>query len=229
MATMLARHLSTRCLRASAAAAPGVVLAKAAASAAAAPFPPLASAPRPPLGSSRAQAIGIGSPLVPARSSSTSPSLKDAYDHILVERRLPEAGDGVVVVGGGVGLITLHRPKALNALCDALFEDLIHAVKAFEADDGVGCVVITGSGKAFAAGADISEMSKQEFASVYKKVRDFGQLQYYDALSLISSSSTNIHRNGRTCSLNGRRSCKPRSPSSPPSTASPWEAGASWP
>lgn len=66
-------------------------------------------------------------------------------------------------------MITLHRPKALNALCDALFEDLIHAVKAFEADDGVGCVVITGSGKAFAAGADISEMSKQEFASVYKK------------------------------------------------------------
>ena len=51
-----------------------------------------------------------------------------------------------------MGIITLHRPKALNALCDALFEDLIHAVRALENDDDVGCIVITGSGKAFAAG-----------------------------------------------------------------------------
>ncbi len=53
---------------------------------------------------------------------------------------------------GGVGIITLHRPKALNALCDALFDDLIHAVKAFDDDETIGCMVITGSGKAFAAG-----------------------------------------------------------------------------
>ncbi|EED91921.1 predicted protein, partial [Thalassiosira pseudonana CCMP1335] len=71
--------------------------------------------------------------------------------------------------GGGVGLITLHRPKALNALCDALFDDLIHAINAFEDDEDIGCVVITGSPKAFAAGADIEEMAKREFATVYKK------------------------------------------------------------
>lgn len=68
-----------------------------------------------------------------------------------------------------MGIVTLHRPKALNALCDALFEDLMHAVTAFEEDDDIGCIVITGSGKAFAAGADISEMSTREFATVYKK------------------------------------------------------------
>ena len=51
-----------------------------------------------------------------------------------------------------MGVITLHRPKALNALCDALFNDLIHAVMAFDHDENIGCVVITGSTKAFAAG-----------------------------------------------------------------------------
>jgi hypothetical protein len=76
--------------------------------------------------------------------------LKESYDHILVERRFPEDTTGIV--GGGVGIISLHRPNALNALCDALFEDLIHAVRAFDDDDDIGCVVITGSGKAFAAG-----------------------------------------------------------------------------
>jgi hypothetical protein len=96
----------------------------------------------------------------------TMATLSASYDHILAEKRMPETS----AKGGGVGLITLHRPKALNALCDALFEDLIHAVNAFEEDEDVGCVVITGSPKAFAAGADISEMSSQEFANVYKKV-----------------------------------------------------------
>jgi hypothetical protein len=96
----------------------------------------------------------------------TMATLSASYDHILAEKRMPETS----AKGGGVGLITLHRPKALNALCDALFEDLIHAVNAFEEDEDVGCVVITGSPKAFAAGADISEMSTQEFANVYKKV-----------------------------------------------------------
>ena len=96
-------------------------------------------------------------PLIAATSLATPPtrlfsssSLKDSYEHILTERRFPEDTSGIV--GGGVGIITLHRPKALNALCDALFEDLIHAVRALENDDDVGCIVITGSGKAFAAG-----------------------------------------------------------------------------
>jgi hypothetical protein len=75
-------------------------------------------------------------------------TLNESYDHILAEKRFPESS----AKGGGVGLITLHRPKALNALCDALFDNLIHAVMAFEHDEDVGCVVITGSPKAFAAG-----------------------------------------------------------------------------
>ena len=53
-----------------------------------------------------------------------------------------------------VGLITLNRPKVLNSLCDALFEDLIHASKTLNARDDIGCLVLTGSLKAFAAGAD---------------------------------------------------------------------------
>lgn len=67
-----------------------------------------------------------------------------------MERRFPS--EESTEQRGGVGIITLHRPKALNALCDALFDDLIHAVQAFDEDDSVGCIVITGSGKAFAAG-----------------------------------------------------------------------------
>lgn len=70
-----------------------------------------------------------------------------------------------------VGLIRLHRPKALNALSDALFADLIHAAKAFDADDKIGCMVVTGSSKAFAAGADISEMQDRTFDQAYQTVR----------------------------------------------------------
>mmetsp|Transcript_7814 Transcript_7814/g.16825 ORF Transcript_7814/g.16825 Transcript_7814/m.16825 type:complete len:371 (+) Transcript_7814:269-1381(+) len=98
-------------------------------------------------------------------SSFSCSTLKESYDYIQVEKRSPETN----VAGGSVGLITLHRPKALNALCDALFEDLIHAARALNEDDEVGCLVLTGSTKAFAAGADIEEMSKREFATVYKK------------------------------------------------------------
>jgi enoyl-CoA hydratase/carnithine racemase len=72
--------------------------------------------------------------------------------------------------GLGVGVITLNRPKALNALCDALFEDLIHAATAFNTDDKIGSIIITGKGKAFAAGADIEEMSQREFEFAYKTV-----------------------------------------------------------
>ena len=85
---------------------------------------------------------------VPTSSTRQMSTLKESYNHILAEKRLPDSS----AKGGGVGLITLHRPKALNALCDALFEDLIHAVNAFEEDEDVGCVVVTGSPKAFAAG-----------------------------------------------------------------------------
>jgi enoyl-CoA hydratase len=69
---------------------------------------------------------------------------------------------------GRVGIVTLNRPKQLNALNDQLMTELGNALKTFDADDGIGCMVITGSEKAFAAGADIGAMAKYTFADVYK-------------------------------------------------------------
>ena len=67
-----------------------------------------------------------------------------------------------------VGIVTLNRPKQLNALNDQLMDELGQALQAFEADDSVGCIILTGSEKAFAAGADIAAMAKFDFADVYK-------------------------------------------------------------
>ena len=67
-----------------------------------------------------------------------------------------------------VAIITLNRPKQLNALNDQLMDELGHALKGFDADPTIGCIVITGSEKAFAAGADISAMAKFSFADAYK-------------------------------------------------------------
>ncbi len=69
---------------------------------------------------------------------------------------------------GRVGIVTLNRPKQLNALNDQLMNELGAALKAFDADDGIGCMIITGSEKAFAAGADIGAMATYSFADVYK-------------------------------------------------------------
>jgi enoyl-CoA hydratase len=66
------------------------------------------------------------------------------------------------------GVITLNRPKALNALNDQLMDELGAALLAFDADDGIGCIVLTGSEKAFAAGADISRMATYDHMHVYK-------------------------------------------------------------
>ncbi|MBW4329436.1 enoyl-CoA hydratase [Stakelama sp. CBK3Z-3] len=77
------------------------------------------------------------------------------YETITVEQR------------GRVTLITLNRPKALNALNSQILIDLLDAMAAFDADKGQGCAVITGSEKAFAAGADIKEMQAQGFAEMY--------------------------------------------------------------
>ena len=66
-----------------------------------------------------------------------------------------------------VGIITLNRPKQLNALNDQLMDELAAALKAFELDASIGCMILTGSEKAFAAGADISAMAKYSFADVY--------------------------------------------------------------
>jgi len=78
------------------------------------------------------------------------------YENILVETR------------GRVGLITLNRPKALNALNDALMDELGNALAQFDADENIGCIVLTGSDKAFAAGADIGAMKDWSYMDVYK-------------------------------------------------------------
>ncbi|WP_101047850.1 enoyl-CoA hydratase [Macromonas nakdongensis] len=69
---------------------------------------------------------------------------------------------------GRVGIVTLHRPKQLNALNDQLMDELGAALKAFDADADIGCMIVTGSEKAFAAGADIGAMAQYTFADVYK-------------------------------------------------------------
>src|SRR5690606_7399529 len=73
-----------------------------------------------------------------------------------------------VEVRGRVGLLTLNRPQVLNALSNEVIDELSAAVRAFEADDGIGAMVLTGSQKAFAAGADISAMSDWTYMDVYK-------------------------------------------------------------
>ncbi len=67
-----------------------------------------------------------------------------------------------------VGIVTLNRPKQLNALNDQLMNELGQALQAFDADPAIGCIILTGSEKAFAAGADISAMAQYTFADVYK-------------------------------------------------------------
>ncbi len=79
-----------------------------------------------------------------------------AYERIIVETR------------GHVGLITLNRPKALNALNAALIGELNQALDGYEADDDVRAIVITGSERAFAAGADVKEMSEKSFIDVVR-------------------------------------------------------------
>ena len=80
------------------------------------------------------------------------------YENLLIDTR----GDGP----HRTGLITLNRPKQLNALNDALMDELGAALLAFDADGSIGCIVVTGSEKAFAAGADISAMAKLEYREV---------------------------------------------------------------
>ncbi|MBC7468887.1 MAG: enoyl-CoA hydratase [Ramlibacter sp.] len=69
---------------------------------------------------------------------------------------------------GKVGIVRLNRPKQMNALNNELMEELGAALKAFDADETIGCMIVTGSDKAFAAGADIGAMASYSFADVYK-------------------------------------------------------------
>ena len=82
-----------------------------------------------------------------------------AYENIIVDTQ------------DQVGIITLNRPQALNALCADLIRELAEALDTLEADAGVGCIVVTGSEKAFAAGADIKEMQNFNYMDAYQ--RDF--------------------------------------------------------
>jgi enoyl-CoA hydratase len=75
----------------------------------------------------------------------------------------------IVKTEGAVGVITLNRPDALNALNSALMDELSAALDTFEADAAIRCIVITGSEKAFAAGADIKEMQSKSYIDAYKE------------------------------------------------------------
>jgi enoyl-CoA hydratase len=77
------------------------------------------------------------------------------YQHLIVERK------------GRVGVIRLNRPEALNALNSALIAELTAAIAAFEVDDGIGCLVLAGSDRAFAAGADIKEMATKSYMEAF--------------------------------------------------------------
>src|ERR1700746_2599834 len=77
------------------------------------------------------------------------------FEHIIVESR------------GAVGIITLNRPKMLNALSFGVFREIASAVDDLEADDAIGCIVITGSEKPFAAGADVKEMQPKGFLDMF--------------------------------------------------------------
>lgn len=83
---------------------------------------------------------------------------------------------------GRVGLITLNRPQALNALNDALLAELNDALRAFDADDGIGAMVITGSGRAFAAGADIKDMAEASQAEMRER-RFIGRFEELRAIT----------------------------------------------
>ena len=79
------------------------------------------------------------------------------FENILTEKR------------GAIGILTLNRPKAMNALCQALMDEVVVAIDDFENDTAIKVIVVTGSEKAFAAGADIKEMASKSFIDVYKE------------------------------------------------------------
>jgi len=79
------------------------------------------------------------------------------FEYIIVESK------------GAVGVITLNRPKMLNALSFGVFREIAAAVEDLEADDGIGCILLTGSEKAFAAGADIKEMQPKSYSQMYRE------------------------------------------------------------
>ena len=119
-----------------------------------------------------------------------------AYETLLVE------------TDGNVGIITLNRPDALNALNAKLCGELVDALAAYEADANIGCVVLTGAGRAFAAGADIKEMAPQSYMDVYQKDL-FGAFEH-DALAqggLVGGVNRLLGHHGDGAGLAGNLLC----------------------
>src|SRR5215467_1158663 len=79
------------------------------------------------------------------------------FEHIIVESK------------GAVGIVRLNRPKMLNALAFGVFREIAAAIDDLEADDAIGCIIVTGNEKAFAAGADIKEMQPKKFIDMYSQ------------------------------------------------------------
>jgi enoyl-CoA hydratase len=96
--------------------------------------------------------------------------MSEVYANLLVSRQ------------GRIGIAQLNRPQALNALNGELMDELVHALEAFDADDGIGCIVVTGSEKAFAAGADIKQMAN---AGVVEMMSS-SFIGYWDAVQKIA-------------------------------------------
>eukprot|EP00794_Sanderia_malayensis_P008866 gene8866-9815_t len=105
-----------------------------------------------------------------ARAFSTGCQRFQEFKHIITEKR----GEN-----NNVGLIKLNRPKALNALCDELMHEMVQGLDAFEEDKNIACIVVTGSERAFAAGADIKEMQNLECS----KVMSGNFLNYWNRLA----------------------------------------------
>ncbi|WOC12130.1 enoyl-CoA hydratase [Gordonia sp. MP11Mi] len=101
---------------------------------------------------------------------------------------------------GRVGIITLDRPKALNALNTQLMTEVVDAATTFDADQSVGAIVITGSDRAFAAGADIKEMSSKSFSDVQSQ-RFFGDWDRLAGLSTPTIAAVNGFALGGGCEL----------------------------
>jgi len=93
---------------------------------------------------------------LPRVTRSFSASASRSYEYIITSEPRP-----------GVGQVTLNRPKALNALCTPLIDELNTALRDYQAQDSIGCIVLTGSERAFAAGADIKEMQPLTFSRAY--------------------------------------------------------------